>query len=368
MMTSSNPCLAGGVQEHVLALSRELRKRGHSVTIYGPKPKGKTYFTHYRSLGEKVYFPLPNGKYSNIHLLQESDKPTNIFIKKKYDIIHIHEPYIPFAAWNVLEKIKIPVVGTFHTVWDNESFFNIFNQLIPLFSTLFSTYTQAAIFVSNICYEKWHMLCNSSVLKSIIPNAVDTDLFLPKKGFNKKIELLFVARLVHRKGLLRLLKALTIVKKTTTAFSLTIIGDGDERQEDFEYIRIHKLRKHITYLGEITGKKRALYFKKADVFCAPYTNEASSLSVLEAISAGLPVVGYKIPIFSDILKDYPGAELLVEKNDAALAKGLIKIISNETLRISLKEWCMKKRSSFSWQSVAKRTEELYYQTIKKYER
>lgn len=368
MMTSSNPCLAGGVQEHVLSLSKELRKRGHAVTIFGPKPKGKTLFTHYRSLGEKVYFPLPNGNHSNIHLLQESDKPTAIFTKKRFDLIHIHEPYIPFAAWNVLEKIKIPVVGTFHTVWDNESFFNIFNQLIPLFSTLFSTYTQAAIFVSDICYEKWHTICNSSVLKSVIPNAVNTHLFTPKRGENKKIELLFVARLVHRKGLLRLLKALTIVKKTTNSFSLTIIGDGDERQEDFEYIRTHKLRRHITYLGEITGKKRAVYFKKADVFCAPYTNEASSLSVLEAISAGLPVVGYKIPIFSDILKDYPGKELLVEKNEEALAKGILKILSDGILRKSLKDWCNKKRGSFSWQTVAKQTEQLYYKTIEKYER
>lgn len=365
MMTSSNPSLAGGVQEHIIALGAELRKRGHSVTVFGPKPKGKALFTHYKHIGEKVYFPLPNGTHSNVHLLTEWDKPESIFNLKKFDILHIHEPYIPFAAWNVLEKIKIPVVGTFHTVWDNESFFNIFNQLIPLFSTLFSTYTQGAIFVSTICYEKWHSLCNSSVIKKIIPNAVDTALFVPKKHKNKKVALLFVARLVHRKGLLRLLKALTILKKNTQDFTLTILGDGDEREEDFEYIRIHKLGQFITYLGEVTGKKRAQYFKSADVFCAPYTNEASSLSVLEAVSAGLPVVGYNIPIFSDILKDYPGKSLLVAKNEEALANGLYRIITDTPLRTSLTQWCIVKRNSFSWQTIAKQTEELYYEVIQK---
>lgn len=364
-MTSSNPALAGGVQEHVIALSGELRKRGHSVTVYGPKPKGKALFSHYRHIGEKVYFPLPNGTHSNVHLLTEEDKPEMLFGEKKYDILHIHEPYIPFAAWNVLEKIKIPVVGTFHTVWDNESFFNIFNQLIPLFSALFSTYTQGAIFVSNICYEKWHSLCNSSVIKKIIPNAVDTTLFVPKKKENKKVGLLFVARLVHRKGLMRLLRAINILRRTHPDFTLTILGDGDEREEDFEYIRTHKLGKYITYLGEVTGKKRASYFKEADVFCAPYTNEASSLSVLEAVSAGLPVVGYNIPIFSDILKDYPGKNLLVAKNDEALADGLSKIMTDGTLRASLKQWCIEKRSTFSWQTIARQTEELYYQVIQK---
>lgn len=365
MMTSSNPSLAGGVQEHVIALSNELRKRGHSVTVHGPKPKGKLLFTHYKHLGEKVYFPLPNGTHSNVHLLTENDKPEVLLNPKKYDILHIHEPYIPFAAWNVLEKNKVPVVATFHTVWDNESFFNIFNQLIPLFSTLFSNYTQGAIYVSTICYEKWHTLCNSSVMQRIIPNAVDTSLFVPKKRKNKKVALLFVARLVHRKGLLRLLKALTLLKKSTLDFTLTILGDGDEREEDFEYIRTHKLGGFITYLGEVTGKKRAQYFKSADVFCAPYTNEASSLSVLEAVSAGLPVVGYNIPIFSDILKDYPGKSLLVSKNEEALANGLHRIITDEALRTSLLQWCMVKRNSFSWQTIAKQTEELYYQVIQK---
>lgn len=364
-MTSSNPALAGGVQEHVIALGKELRKRGHRVTVFGPKPKGKSLFTHYRNLGEKVYFPLPNGTHSNVHLLTEQDKPQLLFSPKKYDVLHIHEPYIPFAAWNVLEKIQIPVVGTFHTVWDNESFFNIFNQLIPLFSTLFSTYIRGAIFVSTICHEKWHTLCNASVIKRIIPNAVDTTLFTPKKHKNKKVSLLFVARLVHRKGLMRLLRALTILKKTRKDFTLTIIGDGDERAEDFEYIRTHRLSPFITYLGEITGKKRARYFRDADVFCAPYTNEASSLSVLEAVSAGLPVVGYNIPIFSDILKDYPGKKLLVAKNDEALANGLATIIADSELRSTLSKWCSIKRNSFSWQTIAKQTEELYHQVIHK---
>jgi len=368
MMTSSNPCLAGGVQEHVLSLSSELRKKGHTVTVFGPEPKGKTLFPHYKTLGEKVYFPLPNGNHGNIHLLREQDKPELLFSKNKFDILHIHEPYVPFAPWNVLEKIKIPVVGTFHTVWDNESLFNIFNQFIPLFSALYSSYTHGAIFVSDICYEKWHSLCNSRIYKRIIPNAVNTNLFVPKKKRNKKVELLFVARLVHRKGLKRLLEALCILVKTTTDFSLTIIGDGDEKEEDMMFIRIHKLKKYITYLGEITGKKRAQYFKAADIFCAPYTNEASSLSILEAISAGLPVVGYKVPIFSDILKDYPGKELLVEKNDVALAKGLEKIISNEQLRNSLKDWCRIKRNSFSWETVADETEKVYEHIIDTYER
>jgi len=366
MFMSSHPAQAGGVQEHVLYLSKELRKNGHSVTIFGPKPK-KNIYTHYRAMGEKVYFPLPTGNHGNVHILSDSDLPEVIFTQKKFDLVHIHEPYIPFAAWNVLEKAKIPKIGTFHTVWDNDSAFNMLNPFIPLFKERFSSYTQGAIFVSKITQEKWSALCDRSMVKSIIPNAVDTSLFEPEEKHNKTVKLLFVARVVFRKGLHRLLKATALLKEQNINFTLTIIGDGDEKKLDMDYVKLHKLSKHVKFLGEIRGEKRVAYFKDSDIFCAPYVNEAASISVLEAVSSGLPVVGFNIPIFSDLLKDYPGKELLVEKSEYALANALENIIKNTALAQSIKNWCLLKREVFSWTTVAKQTEELYLKVLQKYE-
>ncbi|MFH0773309.1 MAG: glycosyltransferase family 4 protein [bacterium] len=367
MFMSSHPIQAGGVQEHVLYLSKELRRNGHTVTIFGPKPK-KNKYTHYKVMGEKVYFPLPNGHQSNIHILGEFDKPEEVFTKKKFDILHIHEPYIPFAAWNVLENSTIPIVGTFHTVWDNESMLNILNSFIPLLKDKFSSYTHGAIFVSKITFEKWRSMCAQKMVKHIIPNAVDTSLFEPKNTINKTVKLLFVARLIHRKGLFPLLRAINILKERGLNFSLTIIGDGDEKKYNLNYIKEKKLKKYVHYLGEIRGEKRAQYFKESDIFCAPYVNEASSISVLEAVSSGLPIVGYKIPLFSDLLKDYPGKEFLVEKTDFALAHALEIAIQNPSSIQTLKKWCLEKRESFSWTTVAKQTEDLYYQVIHAYEK
>ena len=367
MFMSSNPVQAGGVQEHVLFLSRELRKNGHTVTIFGPKPK-KNIYKNYRAMGEKVYFPLPTGNRGNVHILNNLDHPEKVFTQKRFDIVHIHEPYIPFAAWNVLETARIPKVGTFHTAWDNESVFNILNAFIPLFKDRFSTYTQGAIFVSKITYEKWRSLCDRAMIKGIIPNAVNTAIFEPKDSINTTIRLLFVARIVQRKGLHTLLKAVALLKERKLNFNLTIIGDGDEKKSDMKYVKEYKLKKYVQFLGEIRGEKRVKYFHESDIFCAPYVNEAASISVLEAISSGLPVVGFKIPIFSDLLKDYPGKELLVDKTEQALANALEKVIKNHSLIQSIKEWCKAKRETFSWTTVAKQTEDLYYQVLEKNEK
>lgn len=362
MVMSANPLQAGGVQEHILNLSKGLRKSGHKVTIFGPKSK-KNIYSNYKTLGEKVYFPLPYGNHGSIHMLSEIDRPEELFAQGNFDILHIHEPYAPFAAWNVLEKSSIPTIGTFHTAWDNESVFNILNSFIPFFKDKFSSYTHGAIFVSKIACEKWKSMCDASVVKSIISNAVDTVLFEPKKTTNKIIKLLFVARIVQRKGLLPLLRAITLLKKKRLNFSLTIVGDGEDKERTMRYIKKNKLKKYIRYVGEVRGVKRARYFKESDIFCAPYVNEAASISVLEAVSSGLPIVGYRIPLFSDLLKDYPGKELLVEKTDAALANALEKTMRNPLLVQSLKEWCIKKRASLSWTTMTKQTEDLYYQVL-----
>lgn len=367
MVMSSDPVRSGGVQEHILHLSTKLQSMGHDVTIFGPPPKKNRYF-QYHTLGRRIQFPLPNNNYGALHIPNETDKPEELFVKNKFDILHIHEPYMPFAAWNIFEKSRIPTIGTFHTTWDNESFFNIFNPFISLLSDKFSPYFHGAIFVSRITFDKWKALCTSKVILRTIPNAVDTRIFVPKESTNSIVQLLFAARIVHRKGLMGLLRALVILKKRNVLFFLTIMGDGEEKSQCINFCRNHKLQGYVTFLGEINGKKRAKYFTNADIFCAPYVNEASSISVLEAVSTGLPVVGYKIPLFSDLLNDYPGKELLVKKNDAALAGALEKIIQTPLLSKQIKNWCIKKRKEFSWKAVAKKTEGVYYKVIKQYEK
>ncbi len=367
MFMSSNPIQAGGVQEHILYLSKELRKNGHLVHIYGPKPM-KNIYSFYTPMGEKIYFPLPNGNHSNVHMLSEMDKPENVFVQSKYDIVHMHEPYIPFAAWSVLEKSSIPTIGTFHTAWDNDSIFNMFKPFIPLFKTNFSSHTHGAIFVSKITFENWTSLCDKKMIKKIISNAADTASFIPKEGINDIPHILFAARLVRRKGVLHLLKAVKILKSRKRKFTVTIIGNGDEREATLSFIKSHKLKSHVDYLGEIIGAERFKYFTEADIFCAPYINEAAPLAILEAISAGLPIVGFKNDSFKEGLVDYPAKDLLVMSNGFALADALESLIMDKDRIESIKKWCLTQRNIYSWSNIARQTEDVYYQVIQKYEK
>ncbi|MCX6732671.1 MAG: glycosyltransferase family 4 protein [Candidatus Roizmanbacteria bacterium] len=369
MLFSSDPSAAGGVQEHIYHLSNELRKRGHIVDIFGPKPK-PSQLDSYTSIGMSVEVPIINGNIANILLLDPKIDIDKILIDNKYDIIHAHEPYVPFAFWSIVNKLKTPCVTTFHTAWDDSSIINFINGVIPFFRDAFSKYVGGAIFVSKITQTRWKSLCDSSVKQRVLYNSVDTNTFIPKnKRTDALIQLLFVARLVHRKGLFQLLEAVKMLKEEGVKFSLTIIGDGKEKNKMLDYIKSYKLSTHIQYLGEIKGKKRAQYYKRADIFCAPYRDEAGSITILEAISAGLPIVGFSNELFKEALKDYPNKKLLVKQNNVQqLAKAIEFLIKNENEIDRIKEWCLEKKKEFSWETIAQKTESLYYELVESYER
>lgn len=366
-ISSSDPSIAGGVQEHIIHLSKHLRKKGHAVDIFGPTGQDRR-MSHYHKISSLIDIPIPGGSYSSIAVLDQSFKHEKVFNSKKYDLIHIHEPYSPFAAWTILDKLKAPTVATFHTAWDDTSPLNIINAFIPIFKDQFSRIVQSAIYVSSITKKRWKDICSASVYQTIIANAVDTEAFKPKAYINKVPHILFAARLVSRKGVLRLLNAVKILRERGHIFRVTIMGDGKEKKDLITSIKKQKLGKFVTYLGEIKGKARLKYFCLADIFCAPYVNEAAPLAILEAISSGLPIVGFMNSSFKESLSHYPGKNLLVKCSDNALAGALEALLVNRQLIQSIKDWCIAQRDLLSWDKIACQTENAYYQTIKMYEK
>ncbi|MDO9027957.1 MAG: glycosyltransferase family 4 protein, partial [Candidatus Roizmanbacteria bacterium] len=204
-------------------------------------------------------------------------------------------------------------------------------------------------------------------IKKVILNGIDHRVYYPtNKKKNAKIVILFVARIVPRKGLLYLLKAFKNLLKKTKNIKLTVLGDGPQLSTCMKYARIHNFKKYINFKGYIIGKEKIRSYQEADIFCAPYRNEAFGLTLLEAMAIGVPIVSFKNSAFKEILKDYPYQELLVKPKDTnKLAEALSKLINNEKMRKELSSWEIKESKKYSWKKVAKETEEFYYQILNK---
>ena len=366
MFFSSDPSKAGGVQEHVYYLSRELRRLGHQVDIFGPKAKIVIPFENYFPAGHIFQVPIPNGNWANINIsINGEGRIFKIINNDNYDFCHIHEPYIPFLSWQLMKEVRIPKIASFHTAWNDNSAVSFLDSLTPIFKEQFSIYIQGAIFISKIVKKRWQKLCSNKVKTKIIIHGVDHSCFFPVK--RKKpgaIELLFLGRLVKRKGLQYLLKSLKKLAEEIDNFKLVIIGDGNERRKFDNYVKRNKLGKKVIFKGEIAGKKRIKYYQKADIFCAPYTDEGFGLTILEAMACGCPIVGFKNRAFKEALGKYPAPELLVKHKDiSGLTKALKKAITNEGLRLKLRKWCIKEARKYSWKKNALKTEKFYYEII-----
>ena len=364
MFFSSDPSQAGGVQEHVFNLSRHLSNLGHKIDIYGPENNILPYI-NYHSISKSITVPIPNGNWANFTVKKSETNLIEMLKSKKYDLIHIQEPYIPFINWEVMNESIIPKVATFHTGWDDDSIISFLNPFISLFKNTFSANFRGGIFVSKIVKKRWQSLFSRKLIKETIYNGIEKN-FLPliNKKKSKVIKLLFLGRIVSRKGLIYLIKTINQISKKRQDFHLTIVGDGLLKKNLESYVKNHNLQKFVTFTGEIIGDKRIRYYQEADIFCAPYLDEAFGITVLEAAACGLPIVGFNNMAFKEILKKYPYPKLLVKsRNIKKLEKALLTLMDDKKIQKNISAWFFKESKKYSWEKVAAQTEEFYYKIL-----
>src|SRR3979490_516680 len=105
--------LDGGVNTHIRAQARALRSLGHDVCIFGassmPLTEGELALSHCISLvigGTETGMGLDPRSWSRVARLLGS---------ARFDVLHIHEPLMPFVPWCAVWQATAPVVATFHT-------------------------------------------------------------------------------------------------------------------------------------------------------------------------------------------------------------------------------------------------------------
>lgn len=365
MFFSNNVAIPDGLVYHVYYLSHELRKLGHSVYLYGSHNKTLFPLKKFEKIVDTIKIPL--FKETIMYWTKKSkkyDEPVKKIENKEFDLLHIHDPYLPFVSYEILEKTRLPIISTFHTAWDKNSFFNVINDLLPLFKDLFKN-IKGSIFVSKMSKKIFSFLLPKRSSKIVIHNGIDPKLFYPKPTQAKNIRLLFVARIIPRKGLLFILRAMTVLTKEIKSIRLTVMGKGPQLAECKQFVKKHKLTKFVEFKGYVSGRKKIKIYQNSDIFCAPYRNEAFAVTLIEAMACEIPIVGFDSDGVKEALVGYPFPELITPyRNVKLLTKALEKLILDTKMRNKIKNWLSKKRKSLSWSRIALQTEDFYYKVLK----
>jgi colanic acid/amylovoran biosynthesis glycosyltransferase len=166
---------------------------------------------------------------------------------------------------------------------------------------------------------------------------IDTAQFHPRPGATKWGSILYVGRLVERKGLSFLLHALALLQARFPDLHLTVIGDGPLR-EQYEVLASQLLGRRVTFLGAQPTTMVRRYLEQAYIFCMPSitmpSGEAETLGVvfLEAMAMQVPPVSFHSGGIPEVIIHGQTGFLARERQTEELAHYIEILLTNRQLR------------------------------------
>ncbi|MDE7324469.1 MAG: glycosyltransferase family 4 protein [Lachnospiraceae bacterium] len=199
----------------------------------------------------------------------------------------------------------------------------------------------------------------------IIYNGVDMEKFYPgnikKSGLND-LNILFVSRLIERKGLQFVIPKLREIQEISHKnIHLTIVGDGPYRKELEKIAAENACTDMIRFEGQKDKSELLRYYQMADIFILPSRKEGMPNVVLEAMACGLPVVMTPCEGSCELIADNG----IVTPIDT-FAETLTKLCADEDLRKIMGQNSLTHiEKFFKWEIIGRRYINILEKTLQK---
>ena len=356
----------GGVTNHISSLEHYLTKMGHKVKVIAPASKAVSIFgDRFIPVGKPR--PVPSsGSIARVTIsLRLAPQIKAILDEEKFDIIHLHEPLCPMLCTTVLRLSQTANVGTFHAY--GSIGYSLAKPLNTILLNRWFRKLHGKIAVSKPAME----LVNKHFpgRYTIIPNGVDLDRFScgvsPIDEFGDgKINILFVGRLEKRKGLNYLLEAHKQIKQEIPDSRLIVVGPGTRLRNKYEKRVAQNGLKDVFFVGCVSHDELPRYYKTADIVCAPATGKESfGIVLLEAMALGKPVVATNIDGYASIMTHGAEGLLVPPKNKKALARALVSLMADESLRRQMGARGRINAAEYDWKRIVQRISDYYIKVL-----
>ena len=314
LMTDSYYPTRDGVVTSVTMMRKSLEELGHDIWIVAPDPGedkrvNDSKVLWIRSVNLKSY----QGYY--VPILPSLDK-TRIEALNP-DVIHVHGiATMAVRGLMLAHFLKIPAVMTFHTMVNEVAYKyspikfskNTLDRLIWIYLRNVMKKMDAIIVPTNPIGSELKEHVTNMRLICTIPTGIDTDIFRPgldntvfgkKYGLSENIKhILHVGRISFEKEIDMVIRAMTDIDA-----ELIIVGNGPQRKELEKLVSDLDLGNKVKFLGFIPDEDLPYAYAHADLLISCSAFETQGLSVLEAMSSGLPCVCRNARAFKDIIKD-----------------------------------------------------------------
>lgn len=350
-----------GVQQYVMSVGEWLRAQGHDVH-YLVGQTSQTSLQNVHSLARNLSVRF-NGNRLTIPLPTSRKKLRAVLDKERFDVIHVQVPYSPFMAGRII-KLAAPgtkVVGTFHILPDS--------WIASLGSWLLGWWLRptlrrfdAIVSVSRAAqaFSKRMFGVDSEVL----PNVFDYQRFAagnPRFTEDGRLTILFLGRLVPRKGCEHLLKAVAALDRAALpAFRVVVCGKGPLLPKLEDFVQKHGLKDVVEFAGFVEEADKPDYYASADISVFPSTSgESFGIVLIEAMASGkAAVLAGNNPGYASVMDQR--TDLLFNPRETQKLKELLEVyLTDEAKRLKDSAWAREYSKQFDVELVGDKLLKLY---------
>lgn len=358
---------AGGVQEIVINLHKQLTARGHSVKIITPRPRDheEDAGDDYILLGRSTKMNTPFNTMADIGFEVSGDEIQAMLDRENFDLINFHEPWVPILSRQILTRSKAVNIGTFHAkIPESLLSKSIMNTVGPYTKSILG-YIHSFTAVSEAAADHLKTLTDEPIY--IVPNGINLDNYSnakhrPNESGRKSI--LYLGRLEKRKGVEYLISAFAKLKQNYNNVDLIIAGNGVKSDYLKRTVDQYEVP-DVSFIGFVDEVDKAQLMADADVFCSPAIyGESFGIVLLEAMAVGTPVVCGNNSGYSSVMTGKGRLSLVTPQSTEDFAHKLELMLFDEDVREMWREWATKEVTKYDFSVIADSYEKVYKKSFK----
>jgi phosphatidyl-myo-inositol alpha-mannosyltransferase len=277
--------------------------------------------------------------------------------RERFDLLHFHEPFVPFLSPIVLRQSTSVNVATFHAYAGFSPAYEFASRVMKGYAARLhgriAVSAAARHFIDRFFPGDY----------KVIPNGVDVDRYAKAVPLARWQDgtpnVLFVGRHEPRKGLLELLKAFRLLRRSGYRCRLLVVGSGPQEREARRYVMTRRLG-GVEFLGRVSDDEKAQLFRTADIYVSPATGaESFGIVLLEAMAAGTPIVCSDIHGYKGVVRRRREGLLVPPRKPQLIATAIAELLEDDQLREQIAANGRLRAEEFSWERVTAKVDEYY---------
>ena len=358
--------VVGGIENHVRLLAEGQARAGHEVTVLVTAPGLRS-----ERLVLNGVEVVKAGRLAKVASTPLSLRLGWELMRWRADVAHVHAPYPPGELLQHLAGRSRATVLTYHS--------DVVRQvrLARLYRPLGQRMLRGVdrILVSSPAALAWNSLREHRQRCVVVPLGIplerfataDADAVARVRAVAGGMPLLlFVGVFRYYKGLQYLLEAMRQVRA-----ALLLVGGGPLEGELRRQAEALGVGERVIFAGRVPDEELPAYYHGADLFVLPSCerSEAFGLSQVEAMAAGLPVVGTELGTGTTFVNRHGETGLVVPPRDSqALADAINRLLGDEELRRRLADGARERSRAFAVERMLADVERVYVDALARRER